>query len=139
MKPDESTPFEDRLSRVPRSGLPADLRAACRAQARAAAAPRPTPPLWAALRSWFWPHPIAWACLAALWCLIFGLHWQAPVPIDTYAATGPSIPLMPDPDVLQQLALQREARAEALRPSPPSLPFDLDRPRNSQPQTNRLA
>jgi len=138
MKSDESTPFEDRLARMPMTGLPPDLRAACLAEVRGSAN-LANSPLWAGLRQWFWPHPAAWAGLAALWCLILGLHWQAPVPVDVFASSGPSTPLMPDPDVLQQLALQRQTRNEALRPSAPSLPFDLDRPRNSQPQTNRIA
>jgi hypothetical protein len=32
------------------------------------------------LRSWLWPHPIAWGALAACWASVFLLNWAAGVP-----------------------------------------------------------
>ncbi len=135
-----STPpnLEDRLAQVPRQGLPEDLRQACLDMSRTT--PRPTPParrhaLWL---HWLWPHPAAWGGLAAVWCAIFALHRFAPVPVNVLAATGPSTPLIQDPDSTRQLAAQREAREELLRQPLP--PLDIDRPRNATPpSTNRIA
>lgn len=146
MTPHRQPQLEDRLAQVPRRGLPSDLRAACLAQARsetahptAPAAPEPrrrTSPWFA----WLWPHPAAWAGLAAAWCAILALRGLAPVPINILAATGPSTPLVLDPDATRQLVLQREAREESLRPLLPPAPLDIDRPRNpAPPSTNRIA
>lgn len=146
MNPNPPSDLEARLARVPRRRLPDDLRQACLDLARTPQAnPNPPTPQHRAVpfwHRWLWPHPAAWATLAAVWCLILALHTAAPVPINVFAATGPSIPLLPDADSNRQLVLQREARQELLRLSPPPpLPrFDLDRPRNSQPLfTNRIA
>lgn len=146
MNPHRQPQLEDRLAQVPRSGLPSDLRAACLAQARSATAhatapaaptPRRRAGPWSA---WLWPHPAAWAGLAAAWCAILALRGLAPVPINLLAATGPSSPLVLDPDVTRQLVLQREAREESLRPLLPPEPRDIDRPRNpTPPSTNRIA
>lgn len=135
-----STPpnLEDRLARTPRRGLPADLRQACLAMR--GSVPRPTPPTrqHAFWLHWFWPHPAAWGGLAILWCTILALHRLAPVPVNVLAATGPSTPLIKDPDSNRQLAHQRETREELLRQPLP--PLDIDRPRKaSPPSTNRIA
>ncbi len=149
MNPNPPPNLEDRIARIPRRGLPEDLRKACVELTRNAAAPNPCPAQPAkpapprhrsAWIQWLWPHPFAWAGLAAVWCTILALHQCAPVPIDVLAATGPSTPLVPDADSTQQLALQREAREELLRQ--PLLPprLDIDRPRNATPpSTNRIA
>lgn len=135
-----STPpnLEDRLAQVPRRGLPEDLRKSCLDLARAnrqSSSPARRHALWF---QWLWPHPAAWAGLAAVWCTIFALHQFAPVPVNVLAATGPSTPLILDPDSTRQLAAQREAREELLRQPLP--PLDIDRPRNATPpSTNRIA
>lgn len=144
MNPNPPPNLEDRIARIPRRGLPEDLRQSCRDLARIAAAKpvparasRPAVPSWL---SWLWPHPTAWAALAAVWCTILALHRLAPVPIDVLAATGPSTPLVPDADATRQLALQREAREELLRRPLPPPQLDIDRPRNATPPfTNRIA
>ena len=38
---------------------------------------RATPSLW---RQWFWPSPIAWGALAAMWVVIIGLNMATPRP-----------------------------------------------------------
>lgn len=144
MNPNPPPNLEDRIARIPRRGLPEDLRKACVELTRNAAARRPIPAKPAPTRhrsawiQWLWPHPVAWAGLAAVWCTILALHQFAPVPIDVFAAAGPSTPLVPDADSTHQLALQREAREELLRQPLP--PLDIDRPRNATPpSTNRIA
>ena len=146
MNPNPPPNLEDRLAQVPRRGLPDDLRQACLDLARGATAPRPARPASEPTRrsspwfGWLWPHPVAWAGLATVWCTILALHSLAPVPIDVFAATGPSTPLIPDADSIRQLALQREAREELLRHPLPPPQLDIDRPRNATPpSTNRIA
>ena len=146
MNPQPQPHLEDRLARTPRRGLPPDLRAACLDLARSATAhatspattqPPRRPSPWSA---WLWPHPAAWAGLAAAWCAILALRGPAPVPANVLAATGPSTPLVLAPDPPRQLVLQREAREESLRPLLPPVPLDIDRPRNPvPPSTNRIA
>src|ERR1041385_8200304 len=74
MNPDE---FEQKLQRQPLRKIPAAWRDEILAAARTAAVPRhPTPatrysPWW---RDLFWPAPQAWAGMAALWVVIFGLR-----------------------------------------------------------------
>ena len=146
MKPTPPPNLEDRIAQIPRRGLPEDLRKACVELTRNAAARRPIPAKPAPTRhrsawiQWLWPHPVAWAGLAAVWCTILALHQFAPVPIDVFAAAGPSTPLVPDADSTHQLALQREAREELLRQPLPPPQLDIDRPRNATPpSTNRIA
>lgn len=146
MNPNPPPNLEDRLARIPRRGLPEDLRKTCVELARDATAPRPARRTPEPTRrsspwfSWLWPHPVAWAGLAAVWCTILALHQFAPVPIDVFAAAGPSTPLVPDADSTRQLALQREAREELLRQPLPPPQLDIDRPRNATPpSTNRIA
>jgi hypothetical protein len=60
------------------------------------------------LRRIFWPHPAAWAGLAAAWVLIFVLNFSprdaAPVVAETFAP--------PSPEVLAQLRQQQKILAE---------------------------
>ncbi|MCD6049861.1 MAG: hypothetical protein K0Q55_1264 [Verrucomicrobia bacterium] len=75
MKPDD---FESQLQRQPLRGLPAVWRAEILSAAQEAVAQaEPVKPLvpvswW---RELLWPCPQAWAGLAAVWVVIFGLNW----------------------------------------------------------------
>jgi len=92
MKPDE---FEKKLSRQPLRVVPGEWRAEILAAARAH-----EPVCHSSFvvgRSWFaallWPHPKAWAGLAAVWIAIFALNSSmrdnAPVSAKTSAERSP--------------------------------------------------
>jgi hypothetical protein len=77
--------FEQTLKRQPLRPLPAAWRTEVLAAARAAADPTPSAaaarrrsesPLAARLRSWLWPHPVAWGGVAAAWLLILALAYS---------------------------------------------------------------
>ncbi len=75
MKPDD---FESQLQRQPLRGLPAEWRteilsAAQEAVAQAEPVKPAVPVSW--WRELLWPCPQAWAGLAAVWVVIFGLNW----------------------------------------------------------------
>ena len=75
MNPDD---FEQRLQRQPLRAVPDEWRAEILGTASATAAteasrfPRPATS-W--LSTLLWPHPKAWAGLAAVWMVIFGLRF----------------------------------------------------------------
>lgn len=81
--------FEQHLRRRPLEGVPAEWRAEILKSARAGeiVAPRVNvserrwAPLLATVRAWLWPHPGAWASLAALWLLLFVMQHQMNVEI----------------------------------------------------------
>jgi hypothetical protein len=64
--------FEDKLRSLPFREPPSDLRRQVLAAAEAAL------PRWT-WRDWFWPSPIAWAGLAAIWMTLFFFD-SAPTP-----------------------------------------------------------
>ena len=71
--------FEQQLRRQSPASPPASWRAEILAEARLASASggresRPT--LIALLREWLWPHPAAWASLAAIWLVLISVHHQ---------------------------------------------------------------
>ena len=84
MKPDD---FEKHLQRQPLRQVPADWRDGVLSAARQAARPEPAPRaasdglravLWtlnSRLSTLLWPHPVAWAGLAAVWVVILGLSF----------------------------------------------------------------
>ena len=37
---------------------------------------KPCPTWLIRFREWFWPHPAAWASLAAIWLVLVSAHWQ---------------------------------------------------------------
>jgi hypothetical protein len=71
--------FEQQLRRQVPAKPPENWREEILAAARLASpagsrAPKPT--LIAVLREWLWPHPAAWASLAAIWLVLFSVHRQ---------------------------------------------------------------
>lgn len=105
--------FEQRLRRLPVRKLPADWRAeilAAAAPVRTAAPVNGLVLLRARLLELFWPHPKAWAGLAAAWAIILLLNLsatdRAPVLVKKSAA--------PSPDVIEQLHHQQIMFAELI-------------------------
>ena len=77
--------FERKLERQPQRQIPPAWRAAILSAAREASASRPgRRPVWSAINHLFstllWPRPEAWAGLAAVWLLVFGLNFAAREP-----------------------------------------------------------
>jgi hypothetical protein len=66
--------FEKQLESQPLRELPPEWRS--QILAAATAPPRSIVAEW--LSSWLWPHPRAWAGLAAAWIVIFFFHLTAP-------------------------------------------------------------
>ena len=84
--------FEHQLSRQPLRQLPPEWRAGILSGAATIVAPSWT---W---QSWFWPSPIAWGALAAVWVGIFlfngsGVADSAPMAAGGAPASSPSTPL----------------------------------------------
>ena len=110
--------FEQRLQRQPLRQIPAEWRAEILREGRRAAvhgiadAGTSLPKLnWrTALANLFWPHPKAWAGLAAVWILIFCLDFSmrdtAPVVAEKSAP--------PSPEVIVELRLQQRMLAELI-------------------------
>jgi hypothetical protein len=92
MNPD----FEKQLQRQPIRQIPREWRAPI-----LDAASRSEPPsLVAVVREWLWPHPRAWAGLAAAWVVIFLLQFTAPEP--------PRVARSSTPVTIQTMATLRE-------------------------------
>jgi hypothetical protein len=133
MKPDD---FEQKLQRQPLRPVPAGWREEILSAAESAAAARPpspvTRPSWlstlnAQLSIILWPHPKAWAGLAAVWILIFAVNFsvrdRAPVVVEKSAP--------PPPEVLVELRQQRRMLAELIGPRDAR---DADRSKSFVPQ-----
>ena len=114
MKPDE---FEQKLSRQPLRQVPAAWRGEILSAARAAQAipheSRVTHHSWLStvnhqLSTVFWPHPKAWAGLAAVWVCIFVLNFSTrdggPVQAEKSAP--------PSPEMVAELRQQQKMLAE---------------------------
>jgi hypothetical protein len=88
--------FENQLERQPMRELPPEWRTEILASAGRAE----RVPLIKWFSTWLWPHPRAWAGLAAAWVLIFLLHLTAP---DDPRVAGNGSPM-----TIQTLATMRE-------------------------------
>jgi hypothetical protein len=128
--------FEQKLQRQPLRQVPAEWREEIlRAAESAAAARHPspvTPPSWlstlnAQLSTILWPHPRAWAGLAAVWILIlavdFSLRDKTPVMAEKSAP--------PSPEVIVELKQQQRMLAELIGPRDE---HDADRSKSFVPQ-----
>ena len=114
--------FEQRLRRQPMKKAPGDLRAEILSAARQAepvrhslAAPRRNGGGWLSilnhqLSSLLWPHPRAWAGLAAVWLFIFLLNFSASekAPQLSEKSTPPS------PETIAELKQQQKMLAELI-------------------------
>jgi hypothetical protein len=138
MKPDE---FEQKLQRQPLRQVPAGWRQEILAAARDATASnqasRGTHPsflstLNAQLSALLWPHPKAWAGLAAAWIVIlavnFSMRDQTPVVAEK------SAPL--SPEMIMEMKQQRRLLAELIGPRD-APEADRSKPLVPQPRTER--
>lgn len=134
MMNDESEQFAQRLSRQPLRQVPREWRGEILSAAHAAQTTchpppatrhlKPSPPSSTLhfLSSLLWPHPKAWAGLAAVWFFIFAVNFSTREPSPKMA--GKSAP--PSPEMLVELRKQQRLLAELAGPREPQ---DADRPR----------
>ena len=119
MMNEEMEQFERRLSRQPLRQIPAGWRGEILREGRRAAVPEigdagtaSLPMLnWRmALANMFWPHPKAWAGLAAVWILIFAMDFSVrdKSPVVAEKAAPPS------PEVIVELKQQQRMLAELI-------------------------
>jgi hypothetical protein len=131
MNHDEMETFEQRLRRQPVKPLPADWRA----EILRAAKPSPSRPeanwlstLNQKLSTLLWPHPKAWAGLAAVWVFIFILNAASrdtsSAPVMAEKASPPS------PEVVAELKKQQQLFAELIGSAEP---LDADRRKHLPP------
>jgi len=116
MKPDD---FEQRLQRQPLRQIPAEWRSEILDAAISRHSPRATrhsffSTLNHQLSTILWPHPKAWAGLAAVWILIFAVNvsMRDTTPLVAERAAPPS------PEVIVELKQQQRMLAELIGSSP---------------------
>jgi len=130
--------FEKRLQRQPLREIPAEWREEI---LKGAQTPRHSSSvtrhsflstLNSKLSTVLWPHPKAWAGLAAAWVLIVAVH---------FASSDPSLQVAkkaqpPTPEVLVILQQQQRLLAELVGPT---MPREADRPKpnTAQPRSER--
>ena len=137
MKPDD---FEQRLQRQTLRQIPAEWRGEILAAAREGQAIRHSS--FVIRRSWlstlnsqlstiFWPHPKAWAGLAAVWILIFAVDFSIRDTTPVMAEkTAP-----PSPEVIAELKQQQRMLAELIganQAREADLPKFLPQPRSER-------
>jgi hypothetical protein len=114
--------FETRLRRAAPREIPAEWRREILSPLRDH---RASAPWW---QQWLWPHPIAWAGLAAVWGAILALHFTT-----ISEPTRASAAMVHAPDMMQafqeRTRLMAELSEDSPRSSPPSA---VDRPRSSR-------
>jgi hypothetical protein len=128
--------FEQRLASQPLKPIPADWRAEILRESRLAAGQKNRLAAVASLaeENWLstlnqklsnllWPHPKAWAGLAAVWVLILVMNFSTrePRPVIAEKASPPS------PELMAELKKQQLLFAELIGPTPPQ---DADRRKN---------
>jgi hypothetical protein len=136
MKPDD---FEKHLLRQPFRQVPAEWRDGVLSAARLAVRPQPVPRiardgLWAVfstlnsqLSTLLWPHPAAWAGLAAAWVVILGLSFTTR-DAALHVARGVS---SPSPQVF--MAFQEQQRLLNELVGPREIPM-AERPKAAPPR-----
>lgn len=116
-------PFETRLQGLPGRQMPSAWRGEILCAARAAAGQR-RPEFGVSLRSRleallasiFWPHPRAWAGLAAVWLVVFALSFASREPAPSGMAAQ-SVP--PSPQLREMLKEQQQLLAELVEQDAP--------------------
>ena len=135
MKPD---PFEQRLSAQPLRPIPSDWREAILAEARTSVRPAASSirssvtPARHWLSEWLWPHPVAWAGLAACWVAILVLN-QAAAPNAVELAQARQNARV----AAAYFAMLRSSEAMALT-AEPRTPTPVTVPRRRSPDQGRL-
>jgi hypothetical protein len=118
MMNEEMEQFENRLSRQPLRQIPDEWRAEILREGRGAALPKnkrdadtaslPKRDWRTSLAEIFWPHPKAWAGLAAVWIFIFVVNFS--MRDSSPRMTEKSAP--PSPEVMVELKKQQRMFAE---------------------------
>ncbi len=128
MNPDD---FEKRLQREPLREIPSEWRESILREAGPSrpSTPAPRPSF---LSSLLWPHPKAWAGLAAVWVLIFAIQFEA-------RNRAPMIAAIPAPSSSETTATlkdQQKILAELLGNNEPG---EVEKPRRfpAQPHSER--
>ena len=139
MMNEELEQFEQRLSRQPVRPIPARWRAEILAVARQQSGvesrgrePRGFSPLVAKFLTVLWPHPQAWACLAAIWIFIFAVDFS--IRDKTPGVTEKSAP--PSPEVAAELRQQQRLLAELIG-SGPAREAEAPKPFLPRPRSGR--
>ena len=136
MMNDETEQFERRLSRQPLRQIPSEWRGEILAAARdAQTICHPSPVTrhgWLTtfnqqLSTLFWPHPKAWAGLAAVWIFIFAVNFS----MRDSAPRRAEKSAPPSPEVIVELRKQQRFFAELIGPRETR---DADRPRIFTPR-----
>jgi hypothetical protein len=142
MMNEENEQFEQRLRRQPVKQVPGEWRAEILAAARGEQAICHSSSVihksWlstlnAQLSTFFWPHPKAWAGLAAIWLLIFTLNFSM-----RDRPPGLAVRTMspPSPEVLVELRQQHRLYADLIGAIEPReadrRPFALPKPRSGR-------
>ena len=129
---DELKSFEERLRRQSLKPIPGDWRAEIlQASRHMAKAPIPEEhwlsTLNQKLSTLLWPHPKAWAGLAAVWVVILAVNFltRDTAPVMAEKSSPPS------PEVVAELKQQRQLYAELIGPP---LAQDIDRRKNAVPR-----
>jgi hypothetical protein len=123
--------FEQRLRQTPVKPVPAGWRAEILAAAGAVSPAAVVPTRWeqvsARLNAWLWPHPKAWAGLAAVWAVILALNLsqREPAPVMAEKSAPPS------PEMVTALRQQQQLLAELAGATEVR---DADRPKAAGPQ-----
>ena len=127
---------EQRLKQQPMREVPAAWREEILSAARTAQAPAPSRPstldprpVW--WRELFWPNPVAWGALAAIWLVICGANFLTREPMSGSLANRNS---KPSPQMREQLRLQDQMLAELVGPREP---LDAERPKRHAPRSSR--
>jgi hypothetical protein len=111
MKPED---FEQRLQRQPLRQVPAEWRGEILSAAKHASRPAPRTSFLSTfnrqLSSLLWPHPKAWAGLAAVWILIFAVDFS--MRDATRVVAEKAAP--PSPEVIVELKQQQRMLAELI-------------------------
>jgi hypothetical protein len=118
MMNDETEQFEQRLRRQPLKKIPGAWRAEILAATDAQLTRHPSPVTrhsWLStinhqLSTFFWPHPKAWAGLAAAWVFIFALNFSMRDKTPVMAEKSAS----PSPEMVVELKQQQRLFAELI-------------------------
>jgi hypothetical protein len=131
MMNDEMEQFESRLRCQPVKEIPGEWRAEILAATQTTSRPRPRASFLSTLSSQlstiFWPHPKAWAGLAAVWIFILVLNFSTRDSSPQLAVK--STP--PSPEVIVQLKKQQRMFAELVGSYEPK---DADRQKSFSPK-----